>query len=330
MNDDKILVVLDSNILYRSTQAQEDLSIFSLEPYDGAVGLVEIHDLADRVKVALPEIVIMEITKHKKDKLRSKISTAKAVMTDLSDIPGVGIDFQVDDDFKCDSHIDQCRAIKEKEIEIIKIPINKRLLFDTLIDMAINKIPPFKESGSDQGLKDSIILLSLEKYPELKQYKEVVLFSNDKNAFGGDQKVRICEHFINKHGVKLNIQNNENIQGFLSERFGLFIEFKEYLNKVFYPERLEKDCSEISDMILRDRVLDQSIVELDLDDEQTVINQVSEVQFELILVFNIGYALVRSGGMPIQVNNIQKKYIFTKEPGGGWKYEPKDVKYDFY
>ena len=72
MTSEKIALVLDTNILFKQCKAEENMDDLSIEPYDNAIDMIEQHDLVEKINVFIPEIVLLEHSNHKLEKMKKE------------------------------------------------------------------------------------------------------------------------------------------------------------------------------------------------------------------------------------------------------------------
>lgn len=79
--------------------------------------------------------------------------------------------------------------------------------FETILDRAYKKVPPFKEGESDNGFKDSLMWVSIMDYFKEKGPKSVLFLTDDKGFL--KQKEKLVEEFNNFTSKSIQIENNE-------------------------------------------------------------------------------------------------------------------------
>lgn len=322
MTSDKIAIVLDSNMLMKNLKEREALNTFSLNLYDDTVDMVERNDLVEKISIFIPEIVFFELCKHRLDKLADRINHLKNLADELKDINDIAITLK--DSFDIKKHAEDLRKTKLEEIEIIRIPEDKSALFEKILSMSINKIPPFEEEASDKGFKDAILLLSVIDFAKNSNYTKFVLFSKD-GAFVRNAKT-IQATFKVITSKELEIQDNKDIQGYISNNYDLFMEFKKYLNEHVYP-KIDELIKKKKSIVLKDKRLVCEIKEFVIDDENTILEEVSEDEFNLRIAFRI--MCTDNIGNTLVIDDVQKQYHFVKEPDK-WREEAEDFNYLVY
>jgi len=304
MESEKVALVLDTNIVEKSIKADSDFKVFKISLYDDVVDLIEKYDLVEKVCIFVPEIVFIELVKHEKDKLFTKISILKQLSEELNSLGNIKI--QCDECFDVALHVDKIKSEKEKQIKLIPIPKDKGQLFERILSMAVDKDAPFEKGRSDNGFKDAIILLSVIEFAKKSDYSKVVLFTQD-GAFSKQQPT-IKKYFEKESGKSLEIETTKDIQGYISSKYNLFVEFKKYLNEQYYPKLLEEMNNE-SIIILENKAYEITGVSIDYD--ETTMVELSENEFELNVAFVIAYE--DEDDEEDYVKDARKVIAFTKK-----------------
>jgi len=282
MSSEKIALILDTNILRRSENFVEDMSTLSLEAYEGAINMIEINDLVDRVNIFIPEIVLLELSSQRLSKMEDELRKLEKISKEFDKVPGIEIN--VHDSFDSQKHIENIKISLFEDVNHIKMPENWGVLFTKVLEMALDKIPPFEKGQSDKGFKDALILLSLINFAKNEDYTKFILFSFD-NSFKNNKKT--IQEFFNKETSKtIEIERTKDIQGYLSNKYSLFMDLKDYLNDYFFLD-VEDEIKENEKIFLEDEDIVCDIEKFEIDKENTVIKQVSENEYEISVGFEI-------------------------------------------
>lgn len=87
------------------------------------------------------------------------------------------------------------------------IPYNTtETLFKTTLERAYKKIPPFVESESDRGFKDTLIWLSIIEYFKTVDIDSIVLLTDDKGF--GNNYAYLKQEFMNNTGKSIEIEKS--------------------------------------------------------------------------------------------------------------------------
>lgn len=319
MEVNKIALVLDTCILEKTEKEKEDLSVFNMDVYDDAVDLIERNELQDQISVFVPRIVILELSRHKENKLKSRIENAKKLVFDIGNVSGINLSFDFEYKFKSKKHINDIADKKIKNINIIEIPEDRSFLFQEILNMSICKNPPFKSGDSDNGFKDSIILKSIENFAKVNDFNKFVLFTKDK----GFSKPLI-ETFKEVTGKELKIISNKDVQGYISNLFSLFPEFKKYLNSEFLP-KVEEQIKKLTTIAIpSDGVFE--ISEAEINDFE--LEQMNEEEYNINISLKIKYK--NNQGEIREIEDVIKPYSFKKKDNEGWGVEEGRCNYYIY
>ncbi len=88
------------------------------------------------------------------------------------------------------------------------IPYNKdSKTFETILDRAYKKVPPFKESESDNGFKDSLMWLSIMNFFKGNGENEILFLTGDKGFL--KQKDKLIIEFNSYTGKTIQIEDND-------------------------------------------------------------------------------------------------------------------------
>ncbi len=302
MEVNKIALVLDTCILEKTINEDEDMSLFGLSIYDDTVDLIERNELQDNVEIFIPRIVLDELLNHKENKLKSRVSTAKKLMHDIGSVSGININFDCEVGFTCKKHISEVADIKIKNIKVIEMPDDKGLLFQEILEMSILKIPPFKQGDSDHGFKDAIILKSIEDLARNSDFDKFTFFTKDK----GFNHSSITKTFEKNTGKKLEIVFNKNIQGYISNLYPVFPEFKNYLNNEFLP-KIEEQIEKLTTIAIPSEgsfeIIKSGINDFELD-------QINEDEYNINIGLKIAYK--NNQGEIKEITDIVKPYNFKR------------------
>ncbi len=306
-SDPPIAIVLDTNIA--DDMQGSLLSNFVLPAYENACDFIEKNELSDQVEIYLPELVLLEICEHRVRDLNSEIDLLKKSAGRLHDIPGIEIQHVFNPSFNAEQHIAELSKLKLKGYKIIPIPQNHEELFDTTLQMAIKKRPPFQEKKSDKGFKDAIILLSIIEFFKGKNYKEIVFFSKD-NGFNTDCINKVRE----TTGLIFNIEKIKDVQGYLTNSFSVpqITSFKQYLDETNFFEKLGNRITDFQS-ILREKLY--GITTINAGD--ITINEVSDTICEVTVGFAISGEDLQTGNIA-NFDDVQGVFTFEQQSDHKW------------
>jgi len=316
--NDKVAIIFDANTLLKNIKDIEKLDCLTAETYDQCLNLIEINELHN-INIFIPEVVFEEIIKNKKEKIIDRIKTLKTISHEFSEIEKFNI--LLLENFDVDKHMERLRK-ESKHINVIPLPNNKEELFNKIFKMSIEKIPPFQRGKSDKGFKDALIFLSLIDFANKSDYKDFIFFSMDKEAFVNN-KNKLKKYFNKVTGKQLCIENTKDVSGYLLRKYGLYIEFRKYLDNEFYPN-LYESIEEYRGLVDEKTKMYYNISEIIIDKDNSVLRQINPAEFELDVIFLVECRDIND--RIIKISDLKRTYIFKKIEEG-WKFEEGEFNY---
>lgn len=280
-SDKKIALIMDTNIYEKNEKAKFDFSTLPLERYYKIIKTIELNNLKDEVNIFFPEIVILELLAHHKNRLKENLSELDKLNSSFINFSSIEIKGM--DKISIDETIEDLKEKYFNELNIIEIP-KKNDLFNEILKMSLEKIPPF-EGNSDKGFKDAILFLSIVDYAKNNHFDKFVLFSKDK-VFKNheiDFKKRFNYEVHGKKGFIKNskefeINDSSNISEFIISEFELFNDLKNHIQSIFLSI-LENDYESKETIEINSN--DYEISEFELIEDDIFIYQLEENQFEV-------------------------------------------------
>ncbi len=323
MTSEKIALVLDTNILERGKNFTDDFSYFSLESYEEALSMIEINDLIENVNIYIPEIVLLELSSHKLDRINNRLKDLKQISLEFKNITDVNISGH--DIFDVDRHIEKLKKSTLNDINYIEIPEDWSNLFNRVLQMALYKIPPFEKGRgkSDKGFKDAIVLLSMVKFAKNCEFTKFVLFSQDQ-AFKKNEDL-LKDFFQNETTKELEIQATADIQGYISNKFGLFIDLKKFLNDYF--SQIDDEIKEKEKIYIENEDVVCDISNFEIDNENTVIKQVNEYEYDILVAFKL--SCVCKDDDKREITDLNRLYTIINKDSD-WLIEEKNFNYKVF
>ena len=319
-SDKKIALIMDSNIYEKNEKAKFDFSGLPLENYYKILKIIELNNLKDEVTIFFPEIVILELLTHHKNRLIMNLSELDKLNSSFKNFSSIEINGL--DQICIDETIGDLKEKYFNELNIIEIPRNTELFYD-ILNMSLEKIPPFV-GNSDKGFKDAILFLSIIDYAKTNHFDKFVLFTKDKVFKNHEMDFKKRFHF-EVHGKKgfindfkeFEINDSSNISEFIINEFELFNDLKNYIQTVFL-DILKKEYE--SNETIEINSSDYEINEFELIEDDIFIYQLEENQFEVefyLCVYyyceNDNWFILDEDDKYIYKNIIQSEsYIFEK------------------
>ncbi|GAB6055545.1 hypothetical protein JCM15415_08610 [Methanobacterium movens] len=322
MSSEKLAIILDTNILQKGKKAKNDFSELSLDIYYDSMNMIELNDITDQLSVYIPEIVLLELSSHTLDRINDRINQLNEICAEFEHISGINIEGH--DSFDSKTHIDRIKDFTLRNVNYIDIPEDWSTLFDKVLEMALYKVPPFErgKGKSDKGFKDAIILLSLVEFAKEEDYTDFVVFSKDQ-AFKKNEAI-LREFFHNETNKNLEIQQNDNVTDYISNKYNLSQGLKQYLDE--YYSEIEEEISALEKIVLDEHGITCDIEQIDIDFEKTTKTQVNPDEHDLFVSFKV---VLDCENEISEINDLSKTYTFKKE-NNDWKVEEKEFNYQVF
>lgn len=170
--------------------------VWNNNPTDFAFGKKD--ELARFAKVSeliFPSMVIEEIKSQK----RQLLNRQKKNLVENPIIDALGITSERIETFSVDDIIPE-KINDGMDYQIINLTRPPEKAFEEIIDMALNKKPPFSEDrNSDSGFKDAYIFLTVLDFLENNEDENIFFVTANskdlKRAFDGNQRVTVVENY---------------------------------------------------------------------------------------------------------------------------------------
>lgn len=210
-NEISYYLIFDTNVLFQSYEKKADFTSFSFNAtYGNVVDMINRLDIYNQVTLAIPSVVWHEmekqiIEKHDELLISYKLTITKKLFPEYSIVENPGIDYP--------QYIK--KQIKNYECEIsnginkvIELPVASKGRFESIVNRAFNKLPPFegKDKKSDKGFKDALLWESILEFASNHSNSRIIYYSKD-NAFGEFLLKEFTEFETNS---VLSICKNEN------------------------------------------------------------------------------------------------------------------------
>lgn len=187
-NETAYYLIFDTNALFQAYTKKADFSSFSFNAtYENVIDMINQLDIYNQVAIAIPSVVWNEMEKQIIEKHDELIEQYKTTITNKT-FP----EYSIVENPK----IDYPQFIKEKieaykfEIsnglnKVIELPIASESRFESIVNRAFAKLPPFegKDKKSDKGFKDALLWESILDFASNNSDSKIIYYSKD-NAFG--------------------------------------------------------------------------------------------------------------------------------------------------
>lgn len=217
-NEITYCLIFDTNALFQAYEKKADFTTFSFNStFENVIDMINQLDIYNQVTVAIPSVVWNEMEKQIIEKHDELLSTYKSTISKKR-FPEYSI--QENPDINYPEYIKNKIVEYKKEIsvglnKVIELPIASNNRFESIINRAFSKLPPFegKDKKSDKGFKDALLWESILEFSLTHRNSKIIYYSKD-NAFGGfllnefaenvsDSSLFICK---NESEVKVQLE----------------------------------------------------------------------------------------------------------------------------
>ena len=217
-NEIAYYLIFDTNALFQAYEKKADFTTFSFNAtFENVIDMIDQLDIYKQVTVAIPSVVWSEMEKQNIEKHDELLLTYKNTISKKR-FPEYSI--QENPTINYPEYIKTKIAEYKKEIsgglnEVIEIPIASNNRFESIVNRAFSKLPPFegKDKKSDKGFKDALLWESVLEFA-LKHHNSKIIYYSKDNAFGefllkefaeniSDSSLFICK---NESEVKIQLE----------------------------------------------------------------------------------------------------------------------------
>ena len=217
-NEITYCLIFDTNALFQAYEKKADFTTFSFNStFENVIDMINQLDIYNQVTVAIPSVVWNEMEKQIIEKHDELLSTYKSMISKKR-FPEYSI--QENPDINYPEYIKNKLTEYKKEIsvglnKVIELPIASNNRFESIINRAFSKLPPFegKDKKSDKGFKDALLWESILEFSLTHRNSKIIYYSKD-NAFGefllnefaenvSDSSLFICK---NESEVKVQLE----------------------------------------------------------------------------------------------------------------------------
>lgn len=317
-NVQEYYVIFDTNVLYHSYDKKADFSTFSFNgTYENVVGFINQLDIYERVAIVIPTVVWEEMEHQIVDAHQSKIREFRD-RANKHHFPEIFLEDRGDINYSSFIHqvINAYRNNLSSSINtVIELPIASEARYQSIIQRAFEKLPPFegKDKKSDKGFKDALLWESILEFAAQHNTARFLYYSQD-NAFGDALEAEFCKSFPS---ANLTICSTENMVREQLESWAKQIDIYSYTPLESYVEH--KDLVEwlrsgdfLVQIIDRDyglvensRLINDSEIHLITFDNIQITNQTDDVtDYSIDTVLEIEYTLKDGSNIKERLNVI--------------------------
>lgn len=181
-------LIFDTNALFQAYEKKADFTTFSFNAtFEHVVGMIEQLDIYEYVTIAIPSVVWSEmekqiIEKHDELLVTYKSTISKKQFPEYSIRENPTINYPEYIKIKIEEYK---KEISGRGNSVIEIPIASNNRFESIVNRAFSKLPPFegKDKKSDKGFKDALLWESVLEFALKHRNSKIIYYSKD-NAFG--------------------------------------------------------------------------------------------------------------------------------------------------
>ena len=228
-------IVLDSNVLFIDYDKNYHIKkLFFSKAIGDLLKMRKEGRYGSNVSILVPEVVLRELVRQRIEDFNRFMNSYAKIYKCIDDCGISKVDIERDNYPE-----DVIGQINEwmKLNDIKTIPICNKTYFDSIIEDAIEKRPPFegKDKKSDKGFKDALIFYSLIDFAK-KNPGEYILWTQDSLYMGNNTRDNIS-FFLQETGCEFHVINR--LEGLIERERKIqlaHIESLEYMysNKEYY------------------------------------------------------------------------------------------------
>lgn len=204
-------LVFDTNVLFQTYEKKADFTSFSFNAtYENVIDMINQLDIYNQVVLAIPSVVWNEMKKQIIEKHDELLMTYKSTITkrlfpeySINENPAINYPEYIT------GKIETYKAgLSEGLNKVVELPIASNNRFDSIVNRAFNKLPPFegKDKKSDKGFKDALLWESILEFAANHSNSSIIYYSKD-NVFDEFLAKEFCE---SKMDSSINICKDEN------------------------------------------------------------------------------------------------------------------------
>jgi len=291
---EKTVIFLDTNKIRMNLEWENDFSNLSPKgDFLKIIDYVEANNLQEDVLVVLPEIVLEEFYKSKKENFVRSLQSLKSRLLPFEHLSCCDFSNLKLPEETYDYHAYVSERIKEltdtkKYVRIISMDLEKSTaILKDLKDRVLLKKKPFRayKDVSDVGFKDALIWITILHNPYVEQTDNFFFLTENKSDFNDDS---LKKEFEDKHKKNIEIVTvTADLLKMLSEHYLLYKEYPEllkYIKTDYFKDALKDFLSTNQDFdkesleIITDSVRIEEITEEELQSSPSLASVVDDIE----------------------------------------------------
>lgn len=276
MKYDRYCIIFDTNILFVTYTNYADFNRFKFNTtFENILRKIESYELEKNIDILIPDVVWNEIIEQnlasyeqKNEELQNKISKIKVPNITFTETE---INYK---EFLLKKIVEYRNEIFNKNININELNLPKNEKFESIIERAYSKRPPFegKEGKSDKGFKDALLWESIIQYRESNNVG-MILYTKDK-MFNAELKEEFENVFSSDSIYILNDESKiDKILNEVSEKINGIV-----INEVSSNSTDEQIDRLIGSKKIRSEIVDK-LIDTNLFKDEYFIEDIVSIQF---------------------------------------------------
>ncbi len=309
-NETAYYLIFDTNALFQSYTKKADFSSFSFNAtYENVIDMINQLDIYNQVAIAIPSVVWNEmelqiIEKH--DELIDKYKTTitNKIFPEYSIVENPKIDYPQFIKKKIETYKSE---ISNGFNKVIELPIASECRFESIVNRAFAKLPPFegKDKKSDKGFKDALLWESILDFAANDSGSKIIYYSKD-NAFGdflakefsefqSDSSLTICK---NESEIKEQLQIwAKEIDEYSYQPIGVYEDNKKIRDWLESGDFLVQIIDRDFGLVEKGRLITSTVAHLiSIDSIECLTENEEFIDYSIDVVLEIDYEL-KGGGM---------------------------------
>ena len=252
------IVYIDTNIIRTNPSWEKDFSVLNPKgDFQKLLDLIEIENLKDKIDIGIPETVLLEFQKSKKENFSQKFSSFKSNIPlfdkmeccDFTQLKLPDDDFDYQDYIK--KIIDNLNNDKNN-IKLLKINWdNSKEILQVIYNKAIDNKLPFeknKGNGKDKGFKDNLIWETIIQNAKETDYKNYFFLTENTNDFNSDLESEFGERVEKNIKILSTYDQIEKELNLLHALLDIDIKVKKHIEDDYFISQLKQTVSEQIDI----------------------------------------------------------------------------------
>ena len=316
-NETTFCLIFDTNALFQAYEKKADFTSFSFNAtFENVIDMINKLDIYNQVTIAIPSVVWNEMKKQIIEKHDDLLLAFKNTIT-KKNFPEYSIRENPEINY---SEYIETEIIKYKEElskglnNVIEIPIASDSRFESIINRAFMKLPPFegKDKKSDKGFKDALLWESVLEFA-IKHPKSKIIYYSKDNAFGDFLLKEFAENVVdsvlfickNESEVKTQLEIwAKEIDQYSYQPIEEYDENKEIVDWINSEDFIEQVINQDFDLAEKGRLITSTVTSLiNIDNIECFNLNEDSKEYYIEVVLQFVYKL-KDGGKTKEIINV--------------------------